>query len=397
MQVRAIDELPALTSDTDIDALLSMVASEHFLGAPGTLALTAGEPDKQGRLWVMAVDRRDATVIADAVLASGASLRGMLPAIDVFAAGVGHAADYFAPQNENGGDAPVRPSDGIVAYQDENGVVAYGQMEDGRLSSAWRDAACVLTQGCESPKREPSLQSVALAATDPFRLAYLASVPLSQSRFAAAIRRRRSAVPGLALALSALATCMTIATLLSPGLRAQRDARRSRDELRRIAPSLARAAAERRISDSSSAVSSALELFRASGVDGLGTLLHVGEVLTDDAHVTSLSIDSLSAQVAVAGTSASGLLQGFAQSSWFDSVSVIGALSREPQQPRDVASRMPMPIANSSDVTPIERLTVRFVMRRSRTATTVAGTSQRVLTAIADGATGRIGKTRSFP
>lgn len=350
VQVKRLTDLPVLQSARERLSMLELVAGEHFLGNVGALSLVAGEAEAAGGVWVFAVDRALLLMLATELTGAGFTLRALTPVIDLLA-------------------ATSTAECGAVERREPGGTVAYGVFEHGRLTGAWR--ASVSNSAGATPAHG-SGSAVAIderSYAEMHAAAHAAALAPSRSRFAHQTFRagggRNRATP--LRALIAIASCLTLAALVAPGLRARYDANRVEREIQMIAPTLSEALSQRRAADSQARLQTQITQFRSSGVRGLRVLSQVSELLTDDAYVTALSVDSVSAQATFAAPSATELLESFASGAAFDSVSLVGAVSREAFAPGQMASGiLASPAQSPTSARGFERISLRFVTRQPK-------------------------------
>lgn len=334
-QVKRIDDVPLLRSNREQLSMLSLVIGEHFLGSAASLTLVAGEQDRSGAVWVLAVNRSLLSVIEAETLLAGLSLRGVAPVVDLLAA-----------------TAP--PGVTTVARHDAAGITAFGAVQNGQLTDVWRAAAVTPTSRSSDYSVEPSA-AAHLAALAPTRSRFPARTFRATSRQPRSVPLRR---------LFAIAACLTLAAAVAPGLRANRAANRTEAEVRRLAPLVANAVSQRRGVDSLARLENQVVQFRASGVNALRVLSQLSETLNDASYITSLSMDSVSAQATFAAPSATSLMEAFSTSAAFDSVTIVGAISRSFLPPGMQPSGTPGQVQTAAELRSDERIALRFVTRR---------------------------------
>lgn len=346
VQVHRIAEMPRVASAPERLAMLALTSGEHFLGDVESLSIVLGDGDSDGSVWAMALDRDLLEVIETEVRAAGLVLRGLAPAIDLLA-------------------AIARPDEHEVCRSDANGVTAYGRVENGRLSETWRSSTHVDPPECISCNA--SLDETADNATNVghSEMAVVAALAGTRARFGTQ-SRRRSAGWSLSVPiryLMAIASCFTVADLITPGLRARRDANSAADAIEAISPSIKQAVLLRHRADSLHRLEHQVAQFRASGVSVLRVLSQLSEALSDESYVTALTIDSVSIQASFAAPRATELLASFAKFAEFDSVTLVGAVSREIQAGAFNTGGPPIPRQAPAEARSVERVSLRFVMR----------------------------------
>ena len=316
-QVRRVSEVPMLPSPEQRHALADLTRSEHFVGRLEELSVFVGDQDTSADLWVMCVDTSVVSLLASVVAEAKLVLARLVPSMDVLVAA---------------SDATITK----FSREDGSGVVGHATVVDGRIAKLWRALpAAERETGTPSPPLEIRrlLDGIVAEEAMPLYVAAVAAVvPLARSRFRSPTMLSvpsRASTRGSLPMLIGVAAALTLVAFTAPGLRAHRDADRAAAMIDAAAPMYRAAAVRRARLDSLTTLHNALVRFRSASAPVLPLMSALGEALPDDGVVTSLTVDSGSAQVTVLVSSATEVLQRLGSNRGLDSVALTGAITRE--------------------------------------------------------------------
>ena len=349
-QVRRISGIPPLASLDQRHAIADLSRDEHFLGTRDNLSVFVGEQEMDGSLWVMCAESQLIHCIADAALESRVRLMRVVPVLDLLA-------------------AAGEPVSTELTHSDGDFVRGHAQVVAGRLTKAWRTVSEPEIGAPSESSR--GLDELVVPATSPqFDAARAVLASLPRSRFADPTMFSVPDAPPvpsrLRLRLSLAAVLTAVAVLASP-LKARLEADRAALEIERELPAFRLAAAQRRGLDSLQTLVNAIRAFRAANAPALSVMATLGGALTEDSFVSSLTVDSLSVQATLLAPSATEVVERLGAASGIDSVSLMGAITRE----RLAASLAPNtynaigPMAGIGPTRELERVAVRFVSARA--------------------------------
>ncbi len=355
VQVRRIPSLPILSRPDQRHALAELSRHEHFLGRREQLAVFVGEQEADGSLWVLCTDTDLIGELSSAIAEAHMFIARIIPAIDLLAA----SGDIAI--------ADLRRTDGSA-------VVGHACVADGQLTKTWRSLrdSDEAVSSTISPRSLLASMGGIVSQNDASRydaaVAALASLP--RSRFAEPTMRSIAAVEQSGfrfLAQFSLAVSLSIVALVGPAVQAHVRAEQTAATIETEQVAFRSAAAQQRVLDSIRTLHEAIARFRSSSVPALGVMSSLGDALTADSYVTSLSVDSLSTQATVLAPSATEILERLGSAAGIDSVSLTGAITRE----RIVSGQQSQsgigigPATGVELSRELERVVIRFVTARA--------------------------------
>jgi type II secretory pathway pseudopilin PulG len=330
-QVVRIPELPAARSSEESMEMLQHVATEHFLGVAERWRLVVAQRSaRETGAWVMTVDRDVLDGAIDALASQRVHVRAVLPVIDVCAANAAPSADS-------------------VAWTAGDGVAGHATVSADGMTKAWRSR--VPTTLGEEALYAAAVAGAALPVSARFRSADWSA------RLAPVSPLRRSAPFVVAILSTFIATG-------APGVRARAVARDNEQAIAALSDAYSRVQVDQKTLDSLRGLAQDVHALRRTGVAGLRILSQIGEALGDEALVTGVTADSAAVQALVVAPSATALLTALSKVDGVDSVSVVGAVTRDaatgamqtvPGIPGQLSPTVPDVVS--------ERIAVRFVSR----------------------------------
>jgi hypothetical protein len=310
-------------------------AIEHFLGDSNALSFVVAERDARASgAWVMAVDK----ILLNAILSVASSLRvrpeSILPVIDVCA-------------------ATLQSKSGVATWSDADGISGHADVVNARMTRAWRSRSSLIA---DSTTIEAELVAMAeIGATPPHDAVFRKAVwpePVANTAWFAA------SAPFFA---AALATLLLVCLPLFRAHRALSVLSKTEEELQ--VPYMS--ARDQRLKlDSIHLLAREVEVLRRTGVDGLEILAQVTAALGEDSYMTQMTADTAAVQVVIVGPEATSILTALAERPGVDSVSVVGAVTRDLSAPASQApSGLPASIEAVADENPRVRMSIRFISR----------------------------------
>ncbi len=366
VQVRRIAGIPVVASRRSALAMIQTSVGEYFLGARGALDVAVGGQEEDGSLWAFACDASLRQAIHEVVSSVEFTLHRFRPAVDLLAT------------------LPLAGG-GQLSVPDGARAVAHVSVKDGLIARTWRTNASAVDHAYVGlPADAIAAFALQIPATEHHRylVPWLATQHNCRGRFLSTMTAELSATqpsPARLWAWGTAAAVFTIAALATPLVRSRASAARSSAGISPLAARYSIVSSRARTVDSASLVTAEIHRFRSGGAHALAVLTNIATALPEDAVVTSLSADSTSVQASLLASSAADLIESLGRMRSVDSLTLVGAVTREPLgRGRSAELGFPTTTARMPEAVVMERISVRFRSDRLAIVTDSSATVRRL-------------------
>jgi hypothetical protein len=331
-------------------AMVELTAGAHFFHDAESLHIVIGEQEPDGALWAHACDRALHTALMSATAGWGVRVQRIAPSLDALASHSG-------------------PGTHTLSRYDGPHTVGHACATDGRLIRAWRairhsdSVEHGATVVCDTTSLVRAAHTVDDGSDGALECAYAAAMARPNARFAITVERRlQSSGTWVSPAImTAAALLLTTVSLALPGWRAERSARASEEAIARLVPRYRIARVAQLRADSVQRAETAIAQLRDESVPALFVLRRLGDVLPTSAYLVSLSLDSTVVQASMVSAESATMLEALSAANGLDSVSLVGAITREtaPSLYGTGVPMLPTGVSGATDALS-ERVAIRF-------------------------------------